>query len=179
METMHQVSTPGKKATLHYLCGKMAAGKSTLARKLAVEYDAVLICEDLWLSRMYQDSIVSFDDYFRCAARLKTVVGPHVTDLLRKGVSVVLDFPGNTPQHRAWFRELFEAAQAEHALHFVDLPDAHCKVQLQKRNQEQPEGSKVMSEADFDYITSYFVAPAVAEGFFVQRHLPVGLETGA
>lgn len=169
---MTRPDTSGNKATLHLMCGKMAAGKSTLSRKLALEHGAVLICEDLWLSRLYLDSISSFDDYFRCAARLKTVVAPHVTDLLRKGISVVLDFPGNTPGQRAWFRELFEAAQAEHVLHFVDRPDAHCKTQLQKRNREMPEGSKPMTEAEFDYITGYFTAPGEEEGFHVLRYPP-------
>ena len=31
--------------TLHFMCGKMAAGKSTLARKLAEQHDAILICD--------------------------------------------------------------------------------------------------------------------------------------
>ena len=33
--------------TLHFMCGKMAAGKSTLAKKLAEQHGAILICEDL------------------------------------------------------------------------------------------------------------------------------------
>jgi hypothetical protein len=37
-------------------------------------------------------------------------LGPHVCALLSKGISVVLDFPGNTRAQRAWFRELFERA---------------------------------------------------------------------
>jgi len=32
---------------------------------------------------------------------------------LSKGVSVVLDFPGNTKVQRAWFRELIERANVE------------------------------------------------------------------
>lgn len=79
-------------ATLHFLCGKMAAGKSTLARQLARDHDAVLIGEDLWLQRLFPVEISTFDDYLRCSERLKRVVGPHVSGLLRHGISVVLDF---------------------------------------------------------------------------------------
>ncbi|MFC0254597.1 AAA family ATPase [Massilia consociata] len=164
------MSSTAARPTLHFLCGKMAAGKSTLSRKLATEFGAVLICEDLWLSRLYPDEIHTFDDYLKYAARLKETLAPHVVDLLRHGYSVVLDFPGNVPRQRQWFRQLFDAAGADHLLHFVDMPDALCKAQLRQRNEERPPGSKPMSEAEFEYITGFFVAPAGAEGFNIRRY---------
>jgi hypothetical protein len=39
-------------ATLYRICGKIAAGKTSLARRLAVEHAAVLISEDEWLVRL-------------------------------------------------------------------------------------------------------------------------------
>jgi predicted kinase len=156
--------------TLHFFCGKMAAGKSTLSKALAAELNAVLVCEDLWLSRLYADGIQTFDDYLKYAARLKEVLAPHLVQLLRQGNSVVLDFPGNVPRQREWFRKVFEAAGAAHVLHFIDVPDALCKEQLHKRNREQPPGSKVMSDAEFEHITAYFVPPSEAEGFNIQLY---------
>jgi predicted kinase len=160
----------GARPTLHFLCGKMAAGKSTLSKKLAAGFDAVLICEDLWLSRLYGNEIHTFDDYLKYSARLKEVLSPLVLDLLRLGNSVVLDLPGNVPRQRQWFRAIFEAAGADHVLHFVDAPDALCKAQLKKRNIENPPGSKVMSEDEFDHITSYFVAPTASEQFNIELY---------
>jgi predicted kinase len=157
--------------TLHFLCGKMAAGKSTLSTALAARWNAVLICEDIWLSRLYPEEIASFDDYLKYSARLKEVLKPHLTDLLRQGHNVVLDFPANVPRQRQWFRAIAEAAGAAHVLHFVDTPDAVCKAQLRKRNSEKPDGSMVMSEAEFDHITSFFVAPGDAEQFNVLRYV--------
>jgi predicted kinase len=171
--TQPDAAPPGAaypKPTLHFLCGKMAAGKSTFSRKLAAESGAILVCEDLWLSRLYPDEIQTFDDYLKYSARLKETLAPHLVDLLRGGNSVVLDFPGNVPRQRQWFRSIFEAAGAAHVLHFIDLPDALCKEQLQVRNREQPPGSKVMSEQEFDQITAYFVPPAEAEEFNVRLY---------
>ena len=148
----------------------MAAGKSTLSKSLAIEWNALLICEDLWLSRLYPEEISSLDSYLLYSARLKQVMKPHLIDLLRKGNNVVLDFPANVPRQRQWFRDIVDAAGAEHVLHFVDTPDAVCKAQLQKRNSERPEGSMVMSEEEFDHITSFFVAPTHAELFNVVRY---------
>jgi predicted kinase len=39
-----------QRGTLHFISGKLAVGKTTLARKLAVEHRAVLVGEDIWLS---------------------------------------------------------------------------------------------------------------------------------
>ena len=158
------------KPTLHFFCGKMAAGKSTLSAKLATELQAILVCEDLWLSRLYPDEIQAFADYLKYSARLKEVLAPHLIALLKGGNSVVLDFPGNVPKQRQWFRTIFDAAAADHVLHYVEVSDDVCKEQLQRRNKERPPGSKVMTEEEFDHITGFFVAPGPAEGFNMKLH---------
>lgn len=43
--------------TLHLMCGKIASGKSTLAKALATEHAAILLSEDHWLSRLYPQQI--------------------------------------------------------------------------------------------------------------------------
>jgi hypothetical protein len=37
-------------ATLHFICGKAASGKTTLARELAARHGAVVFVEDEWLT---------------------------------------------------------------------------------------------------------------------------------
>lgn len=159
-------------ATLHFLCGKAGAGKSTLARQLAAQHGAILLSEDIWLSRLFGDRMQTFDDYRVYAQRAKTVSGPLVVDLLKAGQNVVLDYPANTRAARAWFRSLFEEARAAHVLHYVDVPDATCLQQIGQRNAERPEGSHQLSEADFAYISSFFEAPDVGEGFTLEHHSP-------
>src|SRR5262245_63104513 len=114
------------KAKLFFLCGKMASGKSTLARELAKRKDAVLLVQDEFLDALYPEEIIDVPDFARCSARLRSALAPHICALLSKGVSVVLDFPGNTKDQRAWFRSLFEIANVEHELHFIDASDALC-----------------------------------------------------
>ena len=77
-------------ADLHFLCGKIAAGKSTLAKALAAEHRAVVLSEDEWLPLLYPDELLTIPDYVRCSTRLKTVVGPLVRDLLKLGEGSVL-----------------------------------------------------------------------------------------
>ena len=41
--------------------------------------------------------------YVKYSARLKPLLKRHVREILDAGVSVVMDFPGNTVRQRAWF----------------------------------------------------------------------------
>ena len=118
-------------AKLIFLCGKMAAGKSTLARDLAERENAILLVQDDFLNALFPGEITDIPGFVKCSSRLKSALTPHVCAFLSKGISVVLDFPGNTKAQRVWFRELIERANVEHELHFVDASDALCKVSLQ------------------------------------------------
>jgi predicted kinase len=148
----------------------MAAGKSTLARDLADKEKAILLVQDDLLDTLFPGEITDIQGFVKCSSRLKNALAPHVCALLSKGISVVLDFPGNTRAQRGWFRELIDRAKVEHELHFVDAPDALCKSQLRDRSQRLPAGTPWTSDADFEAITAYFEAPSEDEKFNVVRH---------
>lgn len=154
------------KPVLHMVCGKIAAGKSTLTARLAAEPKTVLISEDHWLARLYGDEIRTIADYVRSAGRLRAAMGPHIEALLKAGVSVALDFPANTLANRQWMRGLFERAGADHCLHFLDVPSMVCKDRLRARNAAGTHDFAA-SDAEFDVMTSHFVAPSAEEGFKV------------
>jgi len=154
-----------EKTTLHLFCGKMAAGKSTLAKKIARQHNAILIVEDEWLSKLYSEEIIDIASYVKYSARLKDILADHIQLILTHGMSVVLDFPGNTKEQRSWFRNLFHDNGVSHILHFVDVSDEVCKLRLMKRSRNKPEGAAFTSNAEFDAITKYFQPPSENEGF--------------
>ncbi len=162
---------PEHRATLHLLCGRIAAGKSTLAARLGAAPGTVTIAEDFWLSRLYEGEIREVADYVRCAARLRAVMGPHVVDLLRAGVSVVLDFPANTLHSRSWMRGLVEASEADHRLHFLDTPEDLCRARMHARNAAGGH-DYAPTDAEFDHISSFFVPPTADEGLTIVVHAP-------
>jgi predicted kinase len=157
-------------AKLVFLCGKMAAGKSTLARDLADRENAVLLVQDDLLDALFPGEITEIQAFVKCSSRLKNALTPLICALLSKRISVILDFPGNTRAQRAWFRELIERANVEHELHFVDVSDALCMSQLRDRSKSLPAGSPWTTDADFEAITAYFQAPSEDENFNVIRH---------
>lgn len=150
--------------TLHLMCGKIASGKSTLAAKLGDLPETIVIAEDDWLASLYSDQMSSVSDYVRCSTKLQKTMGPHVVSLLRAGVSVVMDFPANTVANRTWLREIIDAGNATHQLHFLDVPDEVCKERLGKRNSSGDHAFAATDE-QFIQISRHFVAPSSEEGF--------------
>ncbi len=154
--------------TLHLVCGKIASGKSTLTARLAQAPRTVRISEDSLLAQLYPGQIASLADYAACAARLRAAVAPLALQMLQAGVSVVLDFPANTPASRAWMRDLFQQADVPHLLHYLDVPDEECKARLRQRNASGLHPFST-SDAQFDAITRHFVPPDASEGFDIVR----------
>ncbi|WP_424976893.1 AAA family ATPase [Leisingera sp. S232] len=155
--------------TLHMLCGKIAAGKSTLAKQLASENGTVLIAEDKWLHALFADDMRSASDYVRCASKLRSLMGPHVSSLLNAGVSVVLDFPANTIETRSWMRSIIEASGASHKLHVLCAADDLCLQRLHERN-ARGDHPFAATEEQFRRFSRHFAAPSPEEGFNLVMH---------
>jgi predicted kinase len=152
------METP-RPTTLYLLCGKIAAGKSTQARQLASRAGTLLIDMDHWMSILFPVENRTIEDFTRLSARLREAMEPHVIDILREGLSVVLDFPANTVKWRSWMRSLIDEAHVAHELHFLD----------EQRNVSSDHPYQV-DERTFDLFTNYFTPPTSDEGFNVIVH---------
>lgn len=155
--------------TLYLLCGRIAAGKSTLARRLAARPRTLLICQDDWMATLFPLENRSIDDFARLSNRLRAAMGPLVVEILRQEVSVVLDFPANSIGFRSWMRSLIAEAKVAHELHLLDVPDVICKQRLRQRNLDGRHPYQV-DEATYDQFMSYFVPPGPDEGFNIVVH---------
>lgn len=163
----------GRSPVLHLFCGMMASGKSTLAASLASADGTVLIAEDQWLSTLFGPEMSTAQDYLRFASRLRSRMAPHVVSLLDAGVSVVLDFPANTAETRAWMRGILDQTGAAHQLHVLAVPDDLCLARLRQRNAD---GSHPFAptEAQFRRFSAHYSEPTAEEGFDILRHVPEG-----
>lgn len=153
-------------ASLHFLCGKIASGKSTLAQQLVREQQAVLLSEDTWLAALYPGQITQLADYIEKSRLLKSALELHLVTLLRQGVTLVLDFPANTPVQRRWLKGLAEQAGCSYCCHVLDVSDEECKRRLAARNLNG-ENLFATSAEQFDLITAHFSYPSEEEGLVI------------
>ena len=149
-------------ATLHFLCGKIASGKSTLAQQLVRGQQAVLLSEDTWLAALYPGQITQLADYIEKSRQLKSVLELHLVTLLQKGITLVLDFPANTPVQRRWLKGLAEQAGCSYCCHVLNVSDEECKRRLAARNLSG-ENPFTTSAEQFDLITAHFSYPSEEE----------------
>jgi hypothetical protein len=124
---------------------------------------------DHWMSTLFPVENRTIEDFARLSARLRDAMGPHVVDILRQSLCVVLDFPANTVKWRSWMRSLIDEANVAHELHFLDVSDTTCKARLRQRNRGGDHPYQV-DEPTYDLFMNYFVPPTPEEGFNVIVH---------
>lgn len=157
------------KGTLIFFCGKMGAGKTSMAIELSKDQNTIVISEDAWLMQLYPGQIASFNDYLKFSRQLRPLVKKLVQDILRAGTTVVMDFPANTIAQRVWFKDLVAEVKAPHELVYLEASDAVCLQHIAKRKREQPERSHFDTPEVFRQVTQYFETPQDREGLNVRK----------
>src|SRR5215831_5956776 len=125
-------------ARLILTCGLPGAGKTALARRLAADRSAVCLTKDEWLWRLAQE-------------------------ILRLGLSVVLDFGLWARIERDEMRSAARGLGVGVELHFLDVPIDELWRRIEARNSEPPWDSYPIRRADFDGWLTIFQAPDAAE----------------
>ncbi|WP_272536730.1 AAA family ATPase [Providencia sp. PROV182] len=144
---------------MHFLCGKIASGKSTLAKQLANLPRTILLCEDEWLTALYPNEINELAHYVEKSALVKQVLEDHIRQLIQAGNNIVMDFPANTPIQRQWLMSL---AQSSDVSYVLQVSNDECKARLAARNLAG-ENPFQTSETQFDLITAHFSYPTSSE----------------
>jgi predicted kinase len=163
---------PGS-TVLHCVCGALCAGRAAVARELARDSTRVLVCEREWLTHLFPTPPLDLADDVRRIARLRGVLGPHLTQLLNRGVDVVVDFGGNTPEERRWLKSLTVAGRHGIALYVLDASaPGHSPSPV-----TTTAAGAVLDRPphlDATVVRSFFLPPEPSEGFAVEirRYAP-------
>lgn len=155
--------------TLVFFSGKMGAGKTTYSKWITEELNAILLSEDEWLASLYPQKILSLQDYLYYSNLLKPQMKKLVQSILLSGKDVVMDFPANTPNQRAWFNDIFSEVSGPHRLIFIDVENEVCLERIEKRRHEQPDRAATDTPEMFERMTAYFSPPSSEEGFNIER----------
>jgi predicted kinase len=148
------------KPTLHLTVGLPGVGKTTLARELEQASGALRLTPDEWMVPLFGLRWTDFGGK-RDVLEGRLIWVAH--QVLRAGVSVILDFGCWSPEERYALRAIAAVAGADFELHYLVLPEDERKKRATARWRESPEEVFEMSPEDHEAFFAQFSPPTVEE----------------
>jgi predicted kinase len=145
-------------ARLILTCGLPGAGKTALARQLAADRGAVRLTKDEWLWAL---GSTPWDQPTR--EKVERELWRLAQEVLRLGLSVVLDFGLWARFERDEMRSAARRLGVPVELHFLDVPTDELWRRIEARNSQPPWNSYPICRGDLDGWLTIFQAPDAAE----------------
>jgi hypothetical protein len=157
-------------ATVHLMCGLPGSGKTTVARRLEVEQEALRFTLDEWMLRLFD--LTPFDaNYAPAVGRVRELIWDTASKLVACGNDVVLDWSQWSREMRSEATGRVESMGAVAALHYLNVPLNVVEERLRLRNAVRPPGSHVVDADGLRrFATTLFEPPTDEE------RLPIILE---
>lgn len=141
--------------TLHLTIGLPCSGKTTRAKQLAAEHNAIRFTPDEWHLRLFGDDVGDPVHDLRHTT-IEHIMWDVGSRALQCGVNVVIDFGLWSLEERDEFRARAKALGCDCVLHVCDVPEDELYRRLHARNAAAPKGVFVIPDSEMSkYIAVY------------------------
>ncbi len=161
---------------IHLLIGSTGAGKTTYARALAKERNAIPFAIDDWMKTLFfpdLDDEISFDWAMARIERCEEQIWKTAEAVLAGGREVVLEISMSTRALREKQIARAERSGFAHRLHYLDVPCELRRRRVLQRNHERNDTFFFeVDEGMFDFVENMFEVPSDEElrGAVIVRH---------
>ena len=150
------------------LCGKIASGKTTMAKKIMEQEKAVILSIDDVMLKLYDGCLK--EAHNQTASRIVDYFLTLIPDLLRQDISCILDYGFWTKEERKQLIRKLKEKELAYELIYLQVDDEVRKHRLFERNQlnAQKEGRQYIIEGELlERLDQRFEEPTAEEEFQV------------
>ena len=149
-------------ATLHIMVGLPCSGKTTRAKQLEAEHNAIRLTPDEWQLRLFGDD-VGDPDHDRRHTEIERIMWEIAEHALSSGVNVVQDYGLWGRDERDDFKARAIALGADWELHVMDVSREELFHRLHKRNAEAPGGVFIIPDFEMESYLKVYQPPTPDE----------------
>ena len=120
---------------VYLICGKICSGKTTYAKKLCENNNAVLLSVDEIMLALF-DQCCGPKLHMEYDRRIKGYLFDKSLEILEKGSDVILDWGFWTKEERDFTKNFYKSRNIDCELHYIEIDDETWEYQLNKRNNE-------------------------------------------
>src|SRR5512136_131031 len=153
MRTSGEISV----TTLHLMVGLPCSGKTTLAKKLERERQALRLTPDEWQIRLFGQDAEEPEHDARHSL-IEAMLWNVASRALELGTNVILDFGFWAREEREDYRSRAKQLGASSEVHFLDVPEEELLRRLEMRNSQPSQ--------EYFYISAEMIKPWIV---FFQR----------
>ena len=119
-------------AKVFLICGKICSGKTTFARKLAEEQNAVILsCDEVTWELFSNDLGEKHDEM---TAHIRRYLLRKAVEIIRAGTNVILDWGFWTAAYRAEIKDYFSAEKIESHWTYISVSPEEWERRIAGRN---------------------------------------------
>ena len=141
-------------ATLHLMVGLPCSGKTTKAKILEKEYNALLLTTDKWHIKLFGNDVI-WENHNKIHGIIEKIIWEVAERVLTLGIDVILDFGFWGKEERIYFKNKAKELGINFKMHIMDVSEEELLKRLEKRNKEPKESFIIPKEKILEYIKAY------------------------